>query len=210
MEQKILIVAATQFELAPLIKEFNLADQHFAEHPNFDVLITGVGMVATAFALGQYVKREKYRLALNVGIAGSFGKDLALGSLVSVELDCLTELGAEDHDNFLTIDELGFGTNQFSATAEVGNFAKVNGITVNTVHGNAKSIEWVQSRFKPQVETMEGAAFFYACSQMALPCAQIRAISNEVTPRNKEEWKIGLAIQNLNIWLIDWLRVVGR
>jgi futalosine hydrolase len=50
---------------------------------------------------------------------------------------------------------------------------------------------------------MEGIAFHYACKQAKIPFLQIRAISNYVTPRNKSEWEIPLAIQNLNQYLIE-------
>lgn len=205
MERKILIVAATKYEVNPLLQHFGLVDQNFIEQPTFDVLITGVGMVATAFALGQRLSPQTYKLVLNVGIAGSFNQKIALGSLVSVQSDCFSELGAQDHDNFLTINQLGFGSNTAFATAEVGNFQKLKGITVNTVHGNAASITATQSRFAADVESMEGASVFFACGQLGIPCAQVRSISNYVTPRNKDDWKITLAIENLNAWLIAYL-----
>ncbi len=45
---------------------------------------------------------------------------------------------------------------------------------------------------------MEGAAFFYACLMTQAPFLQIRAISNYVEPRNKDNWNIPLAIDRLN------------
>jgi futalosine hydrolase len=35
---------------------------------------------------------------------------------------------------------------------------------------------------------------------------QIRAVSNYVEPRNKENWQMGLAIKNLNEYLITLLK----
>jgi futalosine hydrolase len=49
---KILLVAATRAEISILLEHFNLTDGNFITSENFDVLITGVGMTATAFALG--------------------------------------------------------------------------------------------------------------------------------------------------------------
>jgi futalosine hydrolase len=43
-----------------------------------DVLITGAGMVPTAFALGRQFSNHKYDLAINLGIAGSFDRSIAL------------------------------------------------------------------------------------------------------------------------------------
>lgn len=201
---KLLVVAATQKELTIVLEHFNLPEQDFIETPNFDVLITGVGMTATAFALGKHLS-SAYNLVLNVGIAGSFDKNIPLGNLVTIETDILAELGAEDHDDFLTINELGFGTNTFNATNFLSDLQQVNAITVNKVHGNAESIKTSIKRFNPTVESMEGAAVFYACNKLNIPCAQVRAISNYVEPRNRDNWKIGLAVKNLNDWVIGFI-----
>ena len=204
MKQKLLIVAATNLEVAQVFEHFNLPDGDFIEQATFDLLITGVGMTATAFALGKHLK-SSYHLVLNVGIAGSFDQQLPLGSVVSIGTDTFSELGAEDHDQFIPINVLGFGNNRFESTQDLPGLPKLDGITVNTVHGNDQRIAKVQSMFNVQTESMEGAAVFYACNAMNVPCAQARAISNYVTPRAKEDWKVGLAINNLNSWLIQFI-----
>jgi futalosine hydrolase len=76
---------------------------------------------------------------------------------------------------------------------------------VNKVHGNSLSIENLIKRLDPEIESMEGAAVFYCCEKMSIPAIQVRAISNYVEPRNKDNWKIGLAVKNLNAWAIDFL-----
>ncbi|HEY9083244.1 MAG TPA: hypothetical protein VIN73_07910, partial [Vicingaceae bacterium] len=73
----------------------------------------------------------------------------------------------------------------------------VKGITVNTTHGDETSIAKVKNLFHPQVESMEGAAFLYACLLEGISCLQIRAISNKVERRNKDNWDIKLAVKNL-------------
>ena len=201
---KLLVVAATKAELGKVFEHFNLLDENFVQQDKFDILITGVGMTATAFALGRYLN-STYSLVLNVGIAGSFDKNIPLGSLVSINTDTFAELGAENHDEFITIDELGFGYNTFEATYQIVDLPIVRGITVNKVHGNANSIAKIEQKFNPQTESMEGATVFYACNTLQIPCAQVRSISNYVEPRNKENWQIGLAIKNLNDWLIEFL-----
>lgn len=201
---KLLIVAATSTELKQVFEHFNLPQHNFIETAQFDVLITGVGMTATAFALGKHLT-AKYNLVLNVGIAGSFDKNIPLGHLVNIVTDTFAELGAEDHHNFLTIDELGFGANKFHATFALTNLQNATAITINKVHGNMESIEKTIKKFNPTVESMEGAAVFYACNELKIPCAQVRSISNYVEPRNRDNWQIGLAIKNLNDWLIDFI-----
>ncbi|MDB5144944.1 MAG: mqnB [Mucilaginibacter sp.] len=199
---RILLVAATEFEVG-------------IKNQDIEFLITGVGMVATAFALGKHLTTHQYDLAINLGIAGSFDRNIALGEVVEVVEDNLPELGAEDDEEFLTIESMGFGESIFHSTAalsDYGNFAlkKCTAITVNTVHGHETSIKKLTGRLQPQLESMEGAAFFYACKQAGVPCLQIRAVSNYVEKRNRDAWQIGLAIKNLNSFAVDFLKEVLR
>ena len=85
---------------------------------------------------------------------------------------------------------------------------RVNGITVNTVHGSEQSIAAVLERFRPEVESMEGAAFAYACDISDVPYAQVRAVSNIVERRNRKAWKLDVAIRNLNDVAIRMLDAV--
>ncbi|QNL51136.1 futalosine hydrolase [Olivibacter sp. SDN3] len=202
MMSRILIVAATAQEVGPFLS--------FLEKSNLpiDVEITGVGMVATAFALGEALHRQVYDLVINVGIAGAFSKELSLGELVFVECDCLVELGAEDGSSFLSIENLGLGISHYQwVKGNTGywlqDLKSVNGITVNTVHGDEKSIKKINQRYTVAVESMEGAAVYYACNKLKVPCIQVRCISNYVEKRNKGNWKIGEAIKELNDWLIS-------
>ncbi len=206
---KTLIVAATYGELAQTFEHFGWQNANFVEHTDFDILITGVGIAATAFELGKRLN-EGYSLVLNVGIAGSFDQALALGTLVNVTTDTFSELGAEDGANFISIDELGFGKSSYLSTFTSENslikeLPTVKGITVNTVHGNTKSIQQTLERFDVKTESMEGAAVFYASEHFNIPVLQIRSISNYIEQRNRDNWKIALAIKNLNEWLIKYL-----
>lgn len=200
---KLLIVAATRAEISLFYSNFNLPDLDFVEREKFDVLITGVGMVATAFALGRKLS-SKYSKVLNLGIAGSFDYNLPLGTVVQIIEDTFIELGAEDGNKFLSIDDLGFGQSQYK-TAEKLNLPLVNAVTVNKVTGNEDSIKQILNQKSVQLESMEGAAVFYACTQLNILCLQVRSISNYIEKRNREKWNIGLAVKNLNVWAIEFI-----
>ncbi|MFA6247593.1 MAG: futalosine hydrolase [Mucilaginibacter sp.] len=204
---RILFVAATEFEVSSLKSEVESLkkkpDLGLHTH-DFGLLITGVGMVATAFALGRKLATNQYDLAINLGIAGSFDRDIALGDLVEITEDTIAELGAEDAETFLPITQMGFGESNFKASKQLSAIYKgqsirqASAITVNTVHGNEASIQKIQQRLNVQIESMEGAAFFFACREAGVPCLQIRAVSNYVEKRNRDAWQIGLAVKNLN------------
>lgn len=216
---KILVVSATQFEVKPLLDflgialpttGMNNANIDF-EDKDIQVLITGVGMVNTAFMMGRYIN-SLYDVVINVGICGAFDKQLELGQLVRVTADVLSEMGAEDGDEFLTYDHLNLpGEHIFSENYTISNplidsLKKVKGITVNTVHGNETSIEKIKQLYHPDVESMEGAAFFAGCARAGGDFIQIRAISNYVEKRDKSKWQIPLAIKNLNDFLVLFIQ----
>ena len=170
-----------------------------------DVLITGAGMVATAAWCSRALSQSSYDMALNLGVCGTFDSFIDLGTVVHVVSDRLAELGAEDGDGFLTLEKLELsGESEFVNLAPPSNFEieallAVTGITVNTVHGNERTIATIVERFSPQVESMEGAAFMSACLIHKVPFAQVRAVSNLVERRNRESWKMAEAIANLNL-----------
>src|ERR1043166_7602056 len=177
---KILIVSATRFEVAPLmelLKELRANGRISAGIYNgheINILVTGIGMTATAYYTGKALN-DSYDLALNLGVCGSFNKNLAIGSVVNVYEDQFSELGAEDGDAFLSLADLKLEgvskihNNSGALHVEIEKLPKVNGVTVNTVHGNEKSIERTWSRYRPYVESMEGAAFMFACENEHIP-----------------------------------------
>jgi len=180
-----------------------------ADH-EVDILVSGVGMVATASWTSRELARERYELAVNLGVCGSFNRTLGPGMVVHVVSDCIAELGAEDGDDFLTVHDLRLlGENEFPfERGRLVNAAppplraltalrSATGITVNTVHGSEPSIQRVVQRFKPDVESMEGAGFMYAALIHGVPFAQIRSVSNVVERRNRSAWKLDLAIREL-------------
>lgn len=214
---KILIVSATPFEVQPLINAMDEVDttrELFLpgkyKKLEIDFLITGVGMVATAYYTGKVVN-DTYDGAFNVGICGSYNRNLEIGTVVNIYEDLFSELGAEDGDDFLTLDDLKLNgiskiiNNSGSLHPMIEVLPRVNAVTVNTSHGNEKSIEKVFQKFHPMVESMEGAAFMFACEQENIPYVQLRAVSNYVEKRNRNAWNVPLAIEKLNEKVLEIL-----
>ena len=124
---RILAVFATKEEAGHLISDFGCSISDFEGNvcqlptANCQLLITGVGMVATAFALGQHLATNKYDLAVNLGIAGSFDRSIDIGEVVEITWDTLAELGAEDDHAFLPMGDLGFGEDTFYPSTKLTN-----------------------------------------------------------------------------------------
>ena len=82
----ILIVAATNTEIAPLLEELTIIREDgrlrncLYKDLDVDVLVTGVGMTNTAFAMGKTLS-SGYDYAINLGLAGSFNENLEPGSI---------------------------------------------------------------------------------------------------------------------------------
>lgn len=208
---KLILVSATAAEIEPTLKYLEGQNSFkwntfLLEKVQITVCITGVGMYNTAFELGKF-KGEHFDLAINAGLGGSFGL-FEKGEVVNVISDCFSELGAEDGTDFLSIDELGFGKQhtKIVKTADLKalrDLPETSGITVNTVHGNEKSIEKIKKRYAAGIESMEGAAFIEAGNTLSWKTVQLRAISNLVEKRNRSNWNIPLAVKNLNEVLIS-------
>ena len=183
-----------------------------------DVLITGIGLTQCALTLGLYLSRHQPDLLVQAGIAGSFSESLNIGDVVQVVSERFGDLGVEEADaSFSDWHDLGW-TDAFPATSVHGVLhnlegaqndflPKVKGISVNKVTGSEQSISVLVKKYPTvEVESMEGAAFFSACLQTGRKFLQLRAISNKVEPRNKENWDIPLALKNLNSVLLDMVQ----
>lgn len=212
---RLLLCFATFDEVRPFTEKFGMQPgRNLSGNSEIFLLESGVGMVATALNLGAHLVNERYDLAINAGIAGTFRKTDRLGTVFNVVADGFPELGAEDDGNFLSISTLGFGDESVlpivsaDLAAMVGHLPRASAITVNKVHGRESSIAEIVTRIDPHLESMEGAAFFMACRKFSLPATQLRAVSNYVERRNREAWKIGDAVHNLNMELENILKKI--
>lgn len=220
---QILLTAATPFEIAPALrwleKSFPQPENGVFKKENLEVfpLISGVGMMATGWRLGLFLAQNRPDLALNAGIAGAFDSSFRIGDVCNVTAEQFGDLGVEEADgSFTDLFELGLAEAGEAAWAkdvllnpaneQFAFLPAARGLTVNKVHGAASSIAAIRMKYPgAQVETMEGAAFFYACLNAGIPFLEIRSISNFVEPRNREAWDLPLAIDNLNQTLIGML-----
>ncbi|MEQ1553301.1 MAG: futalosine hydrolase [Ferruginibacter sp.] len=193
----ILVVAATEVEIAPFLAQNSLAD----------VLITGVGVPACMYALTKKLAQKKYDLVIQAGIAGTFKSKFLLGKTFAVKKDLFADLGIHENAKFYTLFEKGFTHKDeppffkgklVNATENFFSLTAVNAITVNTVSDNYLINELYQTKYDADIESMEGAAFHYVCLQESVPFLQIRSISNFVGERVKTNWKMKESIQNLN------------
>jgi futalosine hydrolase len=223
---KILLVAATELEIKKIVSNFVLKaeisrnfNRYTFLHHEIDVLVTGVGMVATAFELGKIFSSHKYDFALNAGIAGSFDKNIKIGETVYIDHELFAEFFAEHGDEIIPVLNLEIINDIFPFSnkkgelinktmifnAVINSLPRARGITLNKISGSEKTINDLKKYFKPQTESMEGAAFYYCCFSAGVNCAQIRTISNFVEPRGLAKWEIEKAVNSLTDEIISIL-----
>ena len=212
MNKTILIAAATESEAESF-------SHLVSRERSVSLLVTGIGGVASAWSLmNHFAHNGKPDILINTGIAGSFSMRWSVGSVVVTGSDTFGDLGIDDNGTLKTLFEAGLGNPDGfpfkggliyadSSLTEMirGLWPVVNGVTVNRVTGTEEGAEWMVSHLQADIETMEGAAFFYVCSREKIPFMALRAVSNMVEPRDREKWNIELALANLSVKLNEVL-----
>jgi len=213
--KKIVIVSATELEIRPILTF--LQSSYGTDQPyQFDlhdriihVLVTGVGSVQMAVNTSVYYLAQKPDLALLAGIGGAYNNDYRIGEAYLIVSEQFGDLGVEDSNNdiksvfeiqLLSPDQFPFtgGKLLMQSIPEKAFLKHANGLTVNMVSGSDLTIRRLKVKFDADIESMEGAAFFYSSLICKVPFLQIRAVSNYVEPRDKEKWETGKAITQLN------------
>ncbi len=183
------------------------------------VCITGVGMLAATFELTVALcGGDDWDFVLGAGVAGAFSRELELCDCVIVESEQVADFGAEDGEDFLDAFSMGLTKANRSPYTHrlmrnplvsppfpINHLQKVAGLTVNKVSGHEPTIAWRTAHYGAAVESMEGAGLHYVCLKKGIPFLQLRAISNYVTRRDRDSWKMKDAINALNAQLLDWL-----
>jgi futalosine hydrolase len=209
---QLLLCASTEFEIRPTI-------DFIREETNsqVDVLITGIGMMATTFSLAKTVFNKRPDFILQAGVAGCLHKKLPLTKIVLIENEVIGDLGVEENGAFKTLFDLKLlNKNSFPwkdgklsnnvETLQSTGLTVVDGVTVNEISTNQERIAYYQNQLNASVESMEGAALHYIALQEKIPFLQMRSLSNFVGERDKTKWVMDVAIANLNIELIRLVR----
>ena len=194
---KILVVAATEFEIEPFI--FN--------NISADILITGVGSPACTYALTKRLQQSKYDFVIQAGIAGTFKNSFPLGQTFLIKTDVFADVGIYENERFFTLFEKKFADPNAAPykngllenlIENIFGVATAKSITVNTVTDNFMQTSLFTEKYDPDLESMEGAAFHYVSLQENVPFLQLRSVSNFVGERVKTNWKMKESIESLN------------
>jgi futalosine hydrolase len=178
---RVFITAATVGEWMPCFLE---VDKFYTEKSKrFKVYFhqSGVGMMATCFALTKLIMEEKPDLLLQVEWQDVLTTTVNLGKVVIIEKDHAGDLGVEENGKWkdlfsLKLEKSNYPPYEKSAlptrTTEKLNLLKlktVTGVTVNEITTRKERIKQLKKKYQPITESMEGAALHYVCRSTGTP-----------------------------------------
>ena len=221
----LLLVTATLQEMRAVLAPFGGASNLVTLQPrvlraggqSFVLLVTGVGPLNAAMALGRVVGSDlTVRGVVNLGIAGSFDcRTLPVLGRVVVQEEIWPEIGlrtASGLDLQALCTGLGEGQealvqNRLDLTPEAaarrlgltlpGHWAHVKSLTVAGVTGTPAEAERLAGRYGVHTENMEGFALAWVSLREGLPFLEVRSVSNQVGSRNKRDWDIQGSLSGL-------------
>lgn len=211
-----LIVSATSFEIKPFLHILRSSQDESLARMEIDVLITGVGLLPAAYAIGRQILIKRPALIIQAGIGGCFSRKVPLGSVVVVARDTVADLGVMEDGKWRSVFDMELtGPRNFpwydgwlvngSEMLQKSKLPRVSAISVNEVSTSKQKIKAFKDLYDPVVESLEGAALHYVALMENIPFLQIRALSNYVGERNKSKWQLDESVSSLNAALINSL-----
>lgn len=196
----ILLVVATEMEALPLAGE-KVALPH-------EILLTGVGPLETAVRLTRRLSMGQgdVSLVLNFGVAGAYvGSGADLLDICLAEREVMGDFGichAENVEPFkgqLASRSVFLLDQRYLALAgeilDKQNYGCKKGVfvTVNGASATARRGAMMRAAHNGLCENMEGGAVARVCDEFAVPCLEVRCVSNMVEDRNPANWQLAAA-----------------
>ncbi|HJV19033.1 MAG TPA: futalosine hydrolase [Sediminibacterium sp.] len=214
---RVVITAATVGEWMPAFA--SLHELYTEKSNRFKVQFyqSGVGMLASAVALTRLALEDRPDLIIQMGIAGSFTPGIAPGKVVVVNNEMLGDTGVEEagvwKDLFdLKLEKSSYPPyekrklpNPWLKTFNLLQLPEADAITVNQISTGEKRITQLIKKYRPDLESMEGAALHYIGRETGIPFIQIRAVSNMAGERDKSRWLMKESLANLNQTVLQYV-----
>lgn len=144
--------------------------------PDWNIVVCGVGMAATAATLSRLYRAgcfDDVRCVVLCGIAGGYDSRVAVGEVVEVISERCAEL-----------------PQRFQREYHQEPYTTLRGVTSNTVHSCMEGVT------DAEIENMEGAALFAMAEELGFRAVEIRGISNRVG-EEFNLWRVEEALQAL-------------
>lgn len=216
---RILVTAAEQQELDRALRAYGQVKETLDNNVELVFRLTGIGAVNACYCVVKEVMTGKlenrpYDLVINLGIAGSYNLEefpIASAAIISREhfgdLGFDTERGYADlfMCNILDKDEFPYTNGALARQLlpydhieeALAKYKHGTGVTIQCITGDNARIENLKKLYAPHIESMEGAAVYYAALMEKVPCFELRTVSNEVGERDSRRWKTKEALDTL-------------
>ena len=197
----IFLVAATEMEALPLVGKTT-------GHPH-ELFVAGVGPLETAVRLTRRLCEEKrdISLVINFGVAGAYvGSEAGLLDICLAESEVMGDFGICYEESVAPFDgqlasKAIFPLDQrylaqakeILATQDCG-CKKGLFVTVNGATATARRGAMLRAAHNGLCENMEGGAVARVCAEFAVPCLEVRCVSNMVEDRNLGNWQLAAAV----------------
>lgn len=216
---KILVTAAEQQEIDRALKAYEFIKDKIAGDVDIVFRLTGIGAVNACYCVTREiwsarVEGKPYDLVINIGIAGSYDlEEFPIASAAIISMEYFGDLGFETDKGFADLFRCGIiGKDEFpyadgALARQLLPYAKIEdaiaryksgiGVTIQCITGDTSRIEELKRLYTPHIESMEGAAVYYAALMERVPCFELRTVSNVVGERDSRKWKTKEALDTL-------------
>jgi futalosine hydrolase len=209
MMKKYLIIIPTLTEASPFISKMGMekcsSNLYSNKISDTDLLICGPGMPASIVNCAIHLINSNYKNIILAGIAGSYTKDINIGQTVCIREENFADIGFQKENNYNSLFHLADWETEYgrgnikNAHTDWMKSTKLTLVNSNTV--NLTNIQ-LDNLATADIENMEGAGIFLLAKKLNLPILEIRSISNYVRERDKSNWNINLATDNLSIEIL--------
>jgi len=184
-----------------------------SDRSDVERLVTGVGPVEAACTVTAALARRRYRLVVNVGIAGAFEGCAAVGDGVVVSDDAM-ELDLESGAPLalppgIELFDRAHSDPDFVARTAAAGFPALRGITVGRVTSSEATARRLARERGAQVESMEGFAVLRAAAVAHVPAIQLRGISNRCGDRERSGWDFQAGVEGLRAIVSAFFELPG-
>jgi futalosine hydrolase len=215
----VLIVAATELELAPLVGHLTAGRQAATAWGSATGGRLGAtGVIAQALGLGKAntagglvaaLLAWRPRAVVQVGIGGAYlGSFLSVGMAAVATEEVDLDLGVRSADGWRGLATMGFALTPATggrpersnavpthrglaaALGRVAEIAPVRFATLDAVTGDVDAGAALAREHDVAIESMEGVAAAQVCDRLGVPFAEVRGVSNIVGERDRARWNV--------------------
>jgi futalosine hydrolase len=219
---KLLIAATSLEDIAPFTSHFKAELQPDAVlkflysskilHHEVDIVVTGVGVYQTTYKVTKVLSKQKYHLALKLGLGNAYKPETAIGTILNIVNEKPGDFGMMingewkdyyDFDLVKTTDEPHVKGGLINWTNAYLNvflpFKKVVGVTVSHYADNQTYL-LRKEKYKADCETCDGLGFVYPCLFEKQQFYQLCVIERNLATGEENPH---LALEKMNHTLID-------